>query len=292
MAAASRKAELPSHAEFQASHVARVASINEVHSNEIEEAEKAKTRAHVNKAKTLKVVSAEHQASRLERNAAVVQDSIALFRTSWANFVSTRELGKAEVVGKHFRNREAETLRVLGRQLTDELAIAVCEEFAARHPHTDARARFANYADNWIRMFESGIAFFAQRAALALRNQFDIQAQQSALLQLEAAVARIGAAPGYFGCPTEDVDALWSITASCLPGDIDEQRRQAHVAAVKARNIAAHVENSAVTLAAARGDATARAAVDARGPGFLDALLRNAKSIVKMAGLHEREAAL
>jgi hypothetical protein len=287
MATAPRKALSP-HDQFIADHARSVAAIDDVKAVELAQLEAATTRAHTAHAKARKISEAEHQAARLTRNAAVVQDSIALFRTAWQAFTVDHGIGRAQILGQHWRVREAVTQRDLGRDLSLELAVAVCQDFISKHPN--AKARFANYQDNWVMMAESGICFFAQRAAHALRSEFDLQAMQSALLQLGAVVARVGSAPGYFGVPAEDVEPLWLVTTSCLPPELAEQQRQVHTAAVKARRIAEHQAESGLRVEAARGDQAARDTFTARGPGFLEAILRNAETILRQAGLDVREA--
>lgn len=278
--------ELVSHLDFTTAHAARVASIHSVKATELAELEAATTRAHNAHTRALKVAVTEHAAERLARHEAVVSESIAGLRSLWESYIIDHGISRAETLGKAFRHRDRTTLRDLGRHLENELAVALCEHFAAKHPSANALARFASL-DNWARAGDSGIGFFANRANEALRNQYDIKSIQDSLLALESVIARVATSPGYVNAEPE----LWPIIAGCWPGDIAEQKRQAHTAAVKARNIAAHVEETSLRVAAARGDAAARAKIAERGPGFLEAVLKNAKSIVRMVGLHEREAA-
>lgn len=288
MATAAKPAELVPHDQFVAEHAARVASINAIRDNEIEEAEQAKTRAHQAHAKTSKLAAAEHATQRLERTGAVVGATLArLHEVTYSG--NPRDVARAEILGKHFRHCETATLHALGRPLGDELGVVYCQNFVKKYPDAKALGRFAN-GENWSRFVGDGLSVFVNRANVALRNEYDVNGQLDALLALDAAVARIGTEPGYGA--VDDELALWAIRAACLPGDVAEARYQAHAAEVKARNIVASQAECALRVAAARGDAEARAKIAARGPGVLEALIRNAASILRQVGISEREAAI
>lgn len=285
-----KQPELSSHTDFAAAHKARLAAIDGVRANELAEIDAAHTRANVAHEKCLRLAQEEFAAARLERTAAVVSETISLLRTAVAAYSVTRDISRAQVVGQHFRNREAVTRRVLERPLQNELGVAFAEEFLSKYPEARRLEALGRFVANWKGIMGDGIAFYVGKANDALRCDHAFREIQESLLALEARIAYIATAPGVGGvCASQE---LWAIMSACLPGDIEEARQRELEAKAKARRIEAGAAEQALRVAAARGDAAARAQINARGPGFLRAVLDNAGSILRMAGLSEREAVM
>lgn len=273
------KPELSSHADFLAAHAARVQSVNDVLANDLAEVDRARTRVINAHEAALKAAEADHAAARLERNAEVVSKVIAGLRIGARAFMSSREIGRAETLGRHFRSFEAETQRDLGRALKDELAIAFALEFIEKHP--ESLPRFANDGA-WVPHYGDGLGALAFRANEALRDEFNLPRMQTHLLNLEAGVTKVGSV----GQPAGDADSAaaeyWNLRVACLPGDVEEARKQEILKAVKARNIAAHQAEQDLKYRALTGDLTARETIERRGGGALAALFDSAAAVLLM----------
>lgn len=287
-----KQPELSSHTDFAAAHKARLAAIDGVRANELAEIDAAHTRANVAHEKCLRLAQEEFAAARLERTAAVVSETISLLRTAVAAYSVTRDISRAQVVGQHFRNREAVTRRVLERPLQNELGVAFAEEFLSKYPEARRLEALGRFVANWKGIMGDGIAFYVGKANDALRCDHAFREIQESLLALEARIAYIATAPGVGCVCAEEAQELWAIMSACLPGDVEEARQRELEAKAKARHIEAGAAEQALRVAAARGDAAARAQIDARGPGFLRAVLDSAGSILRMAGFSEREAVM
>lgn len=281
-----KQPELSSHAEVTAAYVARVASINDVHANEIEDLERAKTRAHVAKAAALKTADREFQAERLARHTHVVSDVLEVLRNVMRPAEASWDLGRVEPLGKAFTLADARKLRLLGCGLTNELGILLCDKFAERVP--GAVARFATDL-NWNRITDDGIQPAVARANAAFRNPHDLIGAQRALIELSATVARVGSAPGYPTAHPDEAAELWAIKSAILPPDLEEERRKALADVMKAKASAAAIAEQELRVSAVRGSAAAREALNSRGPGVLEAVLTHGKSILFMALGHNEE---
>lgn len=281
-----KQPELPTHAEVTAAYAALVSSIHDLHANNVERLERAKTKEHVAKATALAAAASDHLAARIERNAAVVSETIAALSDAWASFEVSREMGRAEILGKIFRAHDERTERILGHGITDELWVATCNHFAQKYPK--ALARFAA-EPNQIRQFDDGLKTAGNRANAALRNPHDIVAAQRALLDLESTVARIGTAPGFPEAHPDEVEELWAIVSAVLPSDLEQDRRKALADVAKVKAIAVAIAEQELRVAAVRGSAAAREALNSRGPGVLEAVLACGASILHQALGHSEE---
>jgi len=280
---------LTSDEQFRRDHAARLTALTATRDEELQRLEGAATRAKAAHAKASTAAVEEFQAARLQRHYAVNAGVLAALRPRWAAFLDSHSIQDASLFAEECRTQDAITTRVVAKPLEKEIVVVACLEFAARHPEAQSLSRFAN-SECWIPVLGEGFGSLAMQAAAAARNQFDLVGQQTAFLKLEAGVARIATVPGFGRVSADDAEELWPIYAACLPADLHEQKFQAHIAAVKARDIARHIEEDALRVAACQGDKDARAKLAARGAGVLNAVLASADTILRFAGLRDRPA--
>jgi hypothetical protein len=277
--AARKPVELTNHIEFVAAHAARIQSVHDVHANELAEVDRARTRAVVAHEAALKAVEADYQTARVERATHVAQRVLLGLRVVVRGFSIGRDVNRAAIVGRETRKLEAITLRDLGRPLVDELAIAFALEVIDANP--GAMPRFAN-PEAWNPLLGGGLTFMANRALEAIRDEHNLPRQLSTLLELEAAVSKVGTSGQLYDA--ESAPEVWALRVACLPGDVAEARKQEIIKAIKARRTAAHVAEEDLRYRVFMNDPGARDAWARRGESLSDLLKGAAGFLHRVTG--------